>query len=55
MMRVFLSVKGVDKQCCSNILTVGIPGLASDIWLCISVEVRFWFWDSVKVWAVHLV
>lgn len=54
-MRVRLIIEKVESQCSPQTFTINIPGIATDVWLCITVEIRILLWASHFVWAVHLV
>jgi len=54
-MKISIGIEITESQCSSNIVTLNVPGLNVDIWICFTVFSRFAFWTATKQWAVHLV
>lgn len=53
-MKFNLKVSRVDGQCAPKVLTIDVF-LDIDIWLCITVEARFFVFSWKDSWSIHLV
>lgn len=54
-MKIQFAVVKSDGPCSKNIKTVDVPGINSDVWLCVHIIISIWFWETHKVYAIHLV
>lgn len=54
-MKISIHIERTDAQCTEMVVTLNIPGLSTDIWLCVSIKARFLFWNKTVKWAIHLV
>lgn len=54
-MNLKIKIEKTDKQCATNIITLNIPGLSIDIWLCVTAYAKFLFWSKTLNYAIHLV
>lgn len=54
-MNISIAIEKTDAQCTQMILTINIPGIATDVWLCLSVKAKFMFWNKTIKWAIHLI
>lgn len=54
-MKFKISVMPTDDPCCDNRITINIPGLKIDFWVCVEITASFWIWHWSSKWALNFI
>lgn len=54
-MHISIKIEKTNDQCTQRVITLDIPGIGTDLWLCIEIITRLLFWKKSIKWAIHLI